>query len=347
MKWWARVAAIFVALVLIPGRSTAEEWKLARLAFGSGWEALPAVVAIERGFFAQEGIVVSGLAATSAEAVVRSVEAGTTDFAVIPQRTLLVMAALQLPVKVIAMTSWGTEMELVVPKDETSVKSIADLKGKTIALTVGSEAFPVLIRLLNKAKLRPGDVSVKYLPAADLVRAFQGPTKVTDAVFESRHFTSTLTKTDRGRVVLAAQDVVRDLGVIAAQPVITTKAVIDREPALVQKFVTAWVKALKYIQQDPEDAARLLVIFFHRQGSTVPADLARSWVGMTRYTRYIWTAADVADAEYNGWALKEGGIFKVQPKLDGYVESRYAEEALKRLEASSGGSSGGPGPADR
>jgi sulfonate transport system substrate-binding protein len=286
-------------------------------------------VAIERGFFAQEGLVVSGLAIPSSQAVMESLAAGSTDFAAVPQRTLLVMVAAEAPVKIIAMNGWGTETELVVPKSDTGVKSIADLKGKTIALGVGSEAHPVLIRLLNKAKIRPSEVTIKLLSPADLTRAFQN--KLADAVIESRHFTNVLLKNGQARVVLSNKDIVEVLGLIGAGPLVAQTSLIEKEPATVQKFVNAWIKALKYIDQARMDAAQLLRIFFHRQGTVVSDELAASWVGMTRYDRFLWSPADVADAEYNGWGLKEAGVLKVLPKLDGHIENRFAQEALKGL----------------
>jgi sulfonate transport system substrate-binding protein len=255
------------------------------------------------------------------------------------------MAALKLPVQVVAMNGWGTEMELIVPKEQMAVKSLGDLKGKMIAVGVASEAHPVLIRLLNKAKLRPTDVTIKSLAATDLTKALQG--KLADAVFESRHFTAVLVTTGQGRLVLAHKDVVAALGLIGAAPLVTRKALIDQEPTTVQKFVNAWVKALKYVQQDPRDAVRLLRLFFHRQGVTVSEELATSWLGMTHYDRFFWTPADVADAQYNGWGLKEGGILKVLPTLDGYVENRFAQQALQSLEGTSSTAAGGRAPAAR
>ncbi len=309
---------------------TVAEKKLARLTFSSGWDALPALVALERGFFDQEQLVVSGLTVSSPAAVMRSVVSRTTDFASVPQRMFLIMVALKLPINAVTTNGWGRKMELVVRKEDTNTKSIGDLKGKTIAMINGSEVLPVLIRLANKAKLHPTDIKVKYLPAAKLTKAFKE--KLADAVFESRHFTSPLIQGGGGRLVFDHQEVVKNLGFIGTSPLITSKAMIEKEPETVQKFVNAWVKALFYIQQDPQDAARLLQIFFHRQGVPVSKKLAASWVGMTRYDRYSWSPADIADAEYNGWGLKEGGVLKVIPKVGGFIENRFALQALKKIE---------------
>jgi ABC-type nitrate/sulfonate/bicarbonate transport system substrate-binding protein len=322
--------AIIAAVATLPLQPAAAQQKqiLVRFSFSNGWDALPAIVAIERGFFVQEGLVVSGLAVPSSQAVMESLAAGSTDFAAIPQRTLLIMVAAKAPVKVIAMNGWGTETELVVPKDDTGVKSIADLKGKTIGTGVGSEAYPVLIRLLNKAKIRPSDVTIKLLSPTDLTRPFQK--KLADAVIESRHFTTVLLKNGQARVVLSHKEIVEAVGVVGAGPLVAQTALIEKEPATVQKFVNAWIKALKYIDQDRKDAAQLLRIFFHRQGTLVSEELAASWVGMTRYDRFVWSPADVADAEFNGWGLKEGGVLKVLPKLDGYIDNRFTQHAVKK-----------------
>ena len=160
MTPWRGAILLVGLFALFPVRAPAAQWELARLAFSSGWDGLPASVAIERGFFAQEGLVVSGLAATSAQHVINSLAAGTTDFAAVPQRTLLAMAALKVPVKVVSVNGWGTEMELVVPKDDAAVKTMADLKGKAIAVGVGSEAYPALIRLVAETEVVGGPLAL-------------------------------------------------------------------------------------------------------------------------------------------------------------------------------------------
>jgi hypothetical protein len=84
---------------------------------------------------------------------------------------------------------------------------------------------------------------------------------------------------------------------------------------------------------------KILQIFFHRQGVSVPDEQARAWVKMTRYDRYLWSDADVSDAEYNGWGLVEGGILKVQPELDHLVDDRFVQRALREIEKAAAASS--------
>ncbi|MDB5931972.1 MAG: aliphatic sulfonates family transporter, periplasmic ligand-binding protein [Polaromonas sp.] len=61
---------------------------------------------------------------------------------------------------------------ILVPKN-SAIKSVADLKGKKIALNKGSNVHYLLVRLLEKNGLKPGDVQPVYLPPADARAAFE------------------------------------------------------------------------------------------------------------------------------------------------------------------------------
>ena len=328
-----------VLLVASVSTAVAKDWSLVRFSYSSGWDALPAIVAQERGFFAEQGLVVSGMAISSAKAAAVSLGVGTTDIAAIPQETLITMLGAKIPVTVISMGGCCVPMELVVPAADTKTNSFEALKGKTIGISEASPAYPILIRLLNQARLRPSDVKIKFLPAAKLTHAFKE--KQADAVFDTQHFTMTLTATKQGRIAVGAEGIAKVLGNIDAKPLVIRTELITKEPAVVQKFVNAWVRAQVYIGQDPQDAAKLLQIFFHRQGVPVSDGLALSWVKMTKYNRYVWGSAEIADAEYNSWAMKTGGVAKTDVKLTGAVNNSFSEKAYAQLEKESAQGGGG------
>jgi sulfonate transport system substrate-binding protein len=65
-----------------------------------------------------------------------------------------------------------TAEALIVPKDST-VRSLADLKGKRIALNKGSNVHYLLVKALEKAGIAYTDVQTVYLPPADARAAFE------------------------------------------------------------------------------------------------------------------------------------------------------------------------------
>lgn len=65
-----------------------------------------------------------------------------------------------------------TAEAIVVPRD-SAIKTVADLKGKKIALNKGSNVHYLLVKVLEKAGLRYTDVQVVFLPPADARAAFE------------------------------------------------------------------------------------------------------------------------------------------------------------------------------
>jgi sulfonate transport system substrate-binding protein len=65
-----------------------------------------------------------------------------------------------------------TTEAVVVPKG-SPLKTVADLKGKRIALNKGSNVHYLLVKLLEKNKLKYSDVTPVFLPPADARAAFE------------------------------------------------------------------------------------------------------------------------------------------------------------------------------
>ncbi|MFT3850254.1 MAG: sulfonate ABC transporter substrate-binding protein [Propionivibrio sp.] len=61
---------------------------------------------------------------------------------------------------------------IIVPKD-SPIRSVADLKGKKIALNKGSNVHYLLVKLLEKSGLKYADVQPVFLPPADARAAFE------------------------------------------------------------------------------------------------------------------------------------------------------------------------------
>ena len=331
-----RVLVAWVAVVALVAPVWAQP-KTVRFSYSNGWDAIPAVVAIEKGFLAEQGLVVAGLAISSGRTILQSLTDGTTDFAIVPNRTLILVGALRLPLKVIAVSGWGTETEIVVPA-ESKAKSLADLKGKTIGLGVSTEAFPLFIRFADQYKLKPKDFTIKNLDSGEIMQALdtaactqvKKPTRegkqvdiCTDAIIASRHFTSRLVGSGKARVLHSYADISKATGVRNAGALLTRNTLIDTERDTVQKFANGWIKALQYTEKNPQEVVSLMRVFFARQGTQVPKDLAELWVKLEKFDRTAWTEADTKDTENNAAALQQVGILREIPKVANIVDGRF------------------------
>ena len=112
----------------------------------------------DRGFFAKDGLDVSIQAPSDPAAPLKLVAAGKADFAVSYEQEVLIAAAKKLPVVAVAA---------VVPRPLNSfmaidpkIRTLADLKGKTIGITGVPSDYAALDSALQAARLRRSDVKV-------------------------------------------------------------------------------------------------------------------------------------------------------------------------------------------
>jgi len=99
--------------------------------------------------------------------LLEGVKAGTLDFAHSGEAPPIFAQAAGAPLLYIGYEPPAPKTEaILVPKD-SSIQTVADLKGKKIALNKGSNVHYLLVRALEKAGRKYTDVEVVFLPPAD------------------------------------------------------------------------------------------------------------------------------------------------------------------------------------
>ena len=130
---------------------------------------------------------------------------------------------------------------LLVPKD-SAIKSVADLKGKKVALNKGSNVHYLLVRLLEKNGLKPGDIQPIYLPPADARAAFESGRVDAWAIWDP--FAAAAEKAIGARVLASGRGVVNNYAYYLAERNFTA-----RNPKVIQALFDdsvergAWLKA--------------------------------------------------------------------------------------------------------
>lgn len=339
-----------------PAQAPAEYRVIVRLSYNPGTAALPVVIAQERGFFRREGLVVSAIPVTSQRAVVASLSSGAADFATGSQAWLIDMAQADLPVKVVALNGYERQMELIVPGWEKSVKSVKDLKGKTVLILQGThnfDAVPELFKILLFNRIRLSQVKIGFFPLSQLGAVFAGNAKAQAAMkrrkiaafFGYKEHTDYYVKRKLARVVMTNEDIRELLGRNGPRPLFANAKLIKRYPETVQRFVNAWVAAQDYVENNPEDASRLLRLYLIRQyGFTASDEASRAYVQTIRYGRYDWTPQDIRETNINAKMISQGrdilfsGIkdpkkrpFQKPPTVDKYIDNSFVKKAIAKL----------------
>ncbi|HZP18617.1 MAG TPA: ABC transporter substrate-binding protein [Bauldia sp.] len=117
----------------------------------------PLVVAKEAGYFARHNLDVELIAPADAASPPRLVAAGQVDVAVSYQPDLLLQVKEGLPL-VRFGTLIGQPLSVLVALKDGPVKSLADLRGRTVGYSIAGFQEAYLARMLRSAGLAPSDV---------------------------------------------------------------------------------------------------------------------------------------------------------------------------------------------
>lgn len=119
----------------------------------------PLYVALEKGFFAKQGLEVEMIAPSNPNDPPKLVAAGKADIAVSYQHQHQMQVDQGLPLVRIA-TVVATPLNSLVVLQDGPIQSIADLKGKTIGYSVGGFETVLLKVMLEKEGLKLSDVKL-------------------------------------------------------------------------------------------------------------------------------------------------------------------------------------------
>jgi NitT/TauT family transport system substrate-binding protein len=249
-KSFIHVAIIVLALIATTVPETVHAQERVRVGVSSrGFGSLPIFVAEKKGFYAKHGLRTEMILLRSSVAV-PALLSGDLDYYNGFQPGI--SAALKgLPIKVVMMSAEKV-IFLILVKPE--VKSIQDLKGKTIGVSAaGSTIHLSLLSILNKFRLDPTR-DVKILPAGDVrsqLTALQAGQ--IDAASHGPPLDSLGTAMGY-KVLLWDKDYV-DIPISGLD---VSEQKLQRAPDQVKRMIKALIEAQRLIRTQKEDAVKLI-----------------------------------------------------------------------------------------
>ncbi|HMH51220.1 MAG TPA: ABC transporter substrate-binding protein [Candidatus Acidoferrum sp.] len=225
--------------------------KIGTAVLGDYSMAGPIIVALEKGFFGQEGINAEFVPFRGGPDLLKAVLAGEVLIAVSGSTDVLVFREAGSPIKMIATHTEGNHFTLNVAPD---VGALADLKGKAIGITRPGSTTWIFARMLAKQQGWDPDRDVKIvaLGALDAQLAALARKEIAafiwgdgGAVTELQGKSKILMRLDRftpqwiSQVDYASEDAIR------------------KEAETIKKGLRGIFRGLRFMKEHPEDAAPL------------------------------------------------------------------------------------------
>ncbi len=156
---------------------------------------------------------------------------------------------------------------VLVPAD-SPLKTLADLKGKRVAFQKGSSAHYLILRALDRAKLRWADITPIYLPPADARAAFEKGAVDAWAIWDPFYAATELSIKPR---VLA-----NGVGLSGNNSFyLASRPFAEQHPRVLKVLFDALTEADTYVQSNRKDAAQLLADFSGLNLATVHLFVSR------------------------------------------------------------------------
>ncbi|WP_353193834.1 aliphatic sulfonate ABC transporter substrate-binding protein [Pandoraea pnomenusa] len=227
------------------------------------------VVAKARGTLAQalapHNVTLTWHEFTSGLPLLEALNVGSIDFSADVADTVPVFAqAAGARIAYVARETPSPDAEAILVQQTSPIKTLADLKGKRIAVTKGAGVHYLLIAALQSAGLRITDVQPAYLTPADGRAAFASGN--VDAWVTWDPFLASVERQDKVRTLTTAR------GLAGYQRYyLATPAFAREHSAVLRDVYRALSEAGQWVRANPHEAAALLAPIWGLDTATVEA----------------------------------------------------------------------------
>jgi sulfonate transport system substrate-binding protein len=152
---------------------------------------------------------------------------------------------------------------------DSPLKTLADLKGKRIAVQKGSSAHYLLLRAVDKAGLRWGDIQPIYLAPADARAAFERKSVDAWAIWDPFYAATELAIKPRALATGRALQASNNSFYLASRPFVT------EHPATLQALLQELTRADRFVQTQRPQAIKLIAEFSGLDAGVVSLFLQR------------------------------------------------------------------------
>ena len=217
---------------------------------GKGVPSTLLLVAKDQGYFAQHGLNVTFIESPSATVAMQNLLNHKHDFGYVNEYSLSDPQLYNKSVRAIG-TLAESDTNSVVGRRDRGINQIPDLEGKRIGVSKGSIAEYFMDRFFILNGLSSGNVTIIYLPPAELVNAIVNGD--IDAAFSFEPYVYQMRQKMGGNAVVWSVN----LGQHAHFSLICTEITLQEHPEIAEGMLASVLEAETYVKSHPEEAKKV------------------------------------------------------------------------------------------
>jgi sulfonate transport system substrate-binding protein len=184
--------------------------------------------------------------------MVEALNAGAIDIAYVGEAPpIFAQAATGSTVRYVAYDPFGPEGEGIVVHKDSPIKTIADLKGKKLAVQKGSNTHYLAVSALASAGLQISDVEFSFVKPSDARAAFEK--KNVDAWSIWDPYLAAIEVDAEARILTNAKGLAPNRGYYLA-----SKDFIEKNPEALKQLLNEIKKESEYVKKNPAEISKVL-----------------------------------------------------------------------------------------
>ncbi|BBL19356.1 MULTISPECIES: aliphatic sulfonate ABC transporter substrate-binding protein [Acinetobacter] len=235
-----------------PGQQSVQEDNLKTLAVGYQKSSLNLLVARQQQLFEQQfpGVQVAWKEFPAGPQMLEALAVGAIDFGAVGNTPPVFAQAAGKDLKYIGYEVVPQNAQALLIPADSSIRTLADLKGKRIAVQKGSSAHELLAKALQKAGLSWQDIQPIWLPPADARAAFDKQSIDAWSIWEP--YLSAAELDAKAKVLIDGQAFARTYSFYIANP-----QFIEQHPGATEKILQSLNTADQWVLQHQQQALKI------------------------------------------------------------------------------------------
>ena len=177
---------------------------------------------------------------------------GNIDIAIVGSATAAIAVSNGLPFEIFWIHNVEGENECLVVKNDSNINSVADLKGKRVAVTFGATTQYSLLLALQQAGISHNDVKIFDMQSPEIIDDWNKG--LLDAAFVWQPTLGELL--NDGHILLSSRQL-NEKNITTADVAVVNKDFARKHPDMVRKYVELQIKAHNLFKDDPKQAANI------------------------------------------------------------------------------------------
>jgi aliphatic sulfonates family ABC transporter substrate-binding protein len=208
------------------------------------------VIAVEKGFFAKEGLEVKPMMFTSGPACTEAVVLGSADMGTMGDTTAVISVA-RAPVTIIASHGGGEHRHRIIVKADSPIRSPGDLMGKRVAVSKGTSTYGGFLAWAQAKKLDLSKVQITDMKPEDMGTALLSG--AVDAAVASEP-TPSVMEEKGGRQLATLGGLGNNYPIL----LVARNDFLREHPEVATRFVRAMDRAAEFVRSHPEETAQIM-----------------------------------------------------------------------------------------